>query len=99
MRWACRRWVHFESEHVDAEIAEKVEGAVELRLIEQRAAQHGARRNGYLLDPYKTFTEALVQPSLDPNAEAAGAQMAVVLSVLHVMQCRVGRGGMSSPRW
>ncbi len=93
----CARWVDLEPEHIDAQTAEQVENAMDLRLIEQRTAQHGSRRHVHLLDPGKALGEALVQPSLDPDTEAPRALMAVVLFDPHVMECQATPGGMASP--
>lgn len=79
------RWIHLESEHIDAQTAEKVESAVQLRLIEQHTAQHRPRRHVLLLDTGQAFAESLVQPALDPNAESSGAQATVLMVMLHVM--------------
>ena len=80
----CGRWVHLESEHVDAQAAEEIESAVQLRLIEQHTAQHRSRRHVLLLDPGKAFAESLVQPALDPDSESSSAQPTVLMVVLHV---------------
>ncbi len=72
---------------------------MQLRLIEQRTAQHGSRRHDLLVNPHKPFAEALGQPSLDPDAEVPDARKAVVLHVLHAIECRMTEGEMSSPWW
>jgi hypothetical protein len=52
--------VHLESEHLDAQTAEKVESTVQVRLIEQLTTQHRPRRYVFLLDPGEASAEALI---------------------------------------
>lgn len=82
------RWVHLESEHVDAQTAEEVESAVQLRLIEQLTGQHRSRRHIMELDSGEAFAESLVQPALDPDTESSCAEATVLMVVLHVTSVR-----------
>lgn len=90
-------WVRLDSEHVDAQIAEKVERAVQLRLVEHGTAQHRSRRHVFLLDPGEAFAEAIIQSSLDPDAESPRVQVAVLVFVLPVVEYLGRRGGPSPP--
>jgi hypothetical protein len=82
--------VHLESDYFDAQTAEQIEGAVQLRLIKQRTAQHRSGRDGLLFDIGEAQMEVLIQSSLDPTAKAPIPRLAVLVLLLHIAEYQDG---------
>ncbi len=78
-------WIHLKTDHVDAQAAKKIEGAVQLRSIEHLTVQQRPGRHVFLLDPGKAIAEVLAQPSLHPNAEAPATRMPILVLLNHAM--------------
>ena len=82
------RWVHLESEHVDAQVAKQVERAVQLCSVEHLTMQHRSRRKVILLDPGKAFAEPLIEPSPNPYAHVRPAPLPVLVVSPHTTSVR-----------
>lgn len=74
------RGINLEPDDVDAKSAQVVEDTVQLRLVEEIAAQGRSVGSILLHDSIEILGKAFIEPSLDQDTEAPAASIVVIIS-------------------